>query len=884
MKRLIILSVSTLLFAACAEDIANSENSGKAIVFSVGDVFSADVSDVTRTATLVNSLNPSTFEFGVSEFTSSGTAVDGMQNLRLLNTHYVPANSWYNSGVAWDAAAYAISLPTFQFCAYSPYLSATTNGLTLSADRKSIRYDADGVSVANQQDLMTACASSAYTRSAIPLTFGHRLCAIQIKLGTWPAGFKITSIKFKSIVSSGSVSLLNGSWTPDAAEEYTVSGVTEADAENEDAAIYLMMIPQTVNTYMTVTLTDADSQTKNLTSVITGTWIAGKKYIYTITPQGIVTMTATYPTNWGGTAGPITQYDENENFGLFAVNASNGMIVVSNLQVQSQSAATSSTLGLPSSLVYSDQLRYFLYYPYKSNLTTTYPAMSVGRTNTSTTAAEFFSTVISGWTPVTDQSSEAVFKGQDLQVGMLSSNNFAMTHAMGLIKVNMPTAVSVPELALFTVNRSNTKYTSGSVTAYGLNAFRTTNGGVVPYQNNRNIDYFIAKPGITYMFETPSVTSTGTTNWYTKNTSAAANSISEITTENTPIAKDIAWQWVCDETTNAETGVKSGDGHFTFSVPVSNAKYKMEVWGASGGGGTNQNQGSHRGLGGYSWGYKVIGTDISTLHVFCGGEGTFGCTYTHDGTARTSEMYGGGYNGGGNGGSFSKDAYGGGGMSHISTTNNVAVSRQSYNAGTGFTTALSNWVVFREESWNPEGTLIVAGGGGGSDNCSGGGAALGSGDDGSGGYGGGEVAGSAYIGGKIAATVTEAQAYTEDGTSTPAGTVSYANILPSTQTSGYKQGCGQTVTELLARKMSTAFSYTDAGGGGGGWWGGMTPSNPQGGGCGGSGYIGGMDSGQTIAGNQSFLNPLYITDPSTQHETETGHNGHGYARITLCGE
>ncbi len=44
-------------------------------------------------------------------------------------------------------------------------------------------------------------------------------------------------------------------------------------------------------------------------------------------------------------------------------------------------------------------------------------------------------------------------------------------------------------------------------------------------------------------------------------------------------------------------------------------------------------------------------------------------------------------------------------------------------------------------------------------------------------------------------------------------------------------------------------------------------------GGGGSGYIGGVTSGQTIAGNTSMPNPL--------GGTMTGNMGHGYARITL---
>lgn len=42
---------------------------------------------------------------------------------------------------------------------------------------------------------------------------------------------------------------------------------------------------------------------------------------------------------------------------------------------------------------------------------------------------------------------------------------------------------------------------------------------------------------------------------------------------------------------------------------------------------------------------------------------------------------------------------------------------------------------------------------------------------------------------------------------------------------------------------------------------------------GGSGYVGGVENGETIAGNLSFIAP--------NGESEIGHAGNGYARITF---
>ena len=122
----------------------------------------------------------------------------------------------------------------------------------------------------------------------------------------------------------------------------------------------------------------------------------------------------------------------------------------------------------------------------------------------------------------------------------------------------------------------------------------------------------------------------------------------------------------------------------TKSITLEKGKYKLETWGASGGGDLNQQNGSHAGLGGYSVGEYLL-SQSQTLYVHIGGQGQLS----------SGLNTGGGYNGGGHGG---PSGYGGGGMTHISTTNNLAVAN-------GF--------------WNPLGTLIVAGGGGGSDNLGG---------------------------------------------------------------------------------------------------------------------------------------------------------------------
>ena len=233
-------------------------------------------------------------------------------------------------------------------------------------------------------------------------------------------------------------------------------------------------------------------------------------------------------------------------------------------------------------------------------------------------------------------------------------------------------------------------------------------------------------------------------------------------------------------------GTNGSDGSVqTFKAPFSGT-YKLQVWGPQGASQATTG-GSVGGCGGYSEGTVHLNAG-QTVYVFVGGRGN----------AAPAGTGGGGWNGGGHGHSTPRyTGYGGGGMTHMSLTNNLAT----------------------HTSWNPEGTLLVAGGGGGADN---GGGSPGGHDDGSGGYGGGLSGGPGL----------------EDGKP--------LNMLLATQTSGYAQGRGMDCTGATA----------DAGGGGAGWYGGMTRYNTtNAGGGGGSGYIGGVQNGKTIAGNQVVPTP-----------------------------
>lgn len=226
----------------------------------------------------------------------------------------------------------------------------------------------------------------------------------------------------------------------------------------------------------------------------------------------------------------------------------------------------------------------------------------------------------------------------------------------------------------------------------------------------------------------------------------------------------------------------------TFTAPFSGT-YKLFTWGAQGGGANAPWNQSSGGVGGYSEGTIHLNTG-DKLYVFVGGQGQ---------AAQMNVYSGGGWNGGGNGagtyiGGGPCPGYGGGGMTHISTTNNLSISTQE---------------------WDPTGTLIVAGGGGGADDSYG---HAGGENDGRGGWGGGTTGGPGY----------------QDG----AGD----NSTIAGQTYGYAQGRGGQPTQMF-----------DYGGGGAGWWGGKC--NRIGGGAGGSGWVGGVQNGRTLPGTEYFASP-----------------------------
>ena len=265
-------------------------------------------------------------------------------------------------------------------------------------------------------------------------------------------------------------------------------------------------------------------------------------------------------------------------------------------------------------------------------------------------------------------------------------------------------------------------------------------------------------------------------------TGASATGSQTITINNNSNASDttctISTAALCPYTTGQVVGTYNYTGGVQSFTAACSGTYKLEVWGAQGGG-------SNGGKGGYSAGTKQM-AQSSYIYIVVGGT-------TSSGT--------GGYNGGG---SISGNVYGGGGATHMATTNHGV---------------LSNYNSYRGD------VLIVAGGGGGSGNGY------------AGGFGGGITGGSG----------------TGDNYGTGGSQNSGGSIIPQNSATGNPG--------VFGKGGNSGWNNEPIGGGGGGWYGGASGGgyNNNGSGGGGSGYIGGVTEGMMSNGARAGAGYARIT-------------------------
>ncbi len=434
----------------------------------------------------------------------------------------------------------------------------------------------------------------------------------------------------------------------------------------------------------------------------------------------------------------------------------------------------------------------------------------------------------------TTQNSAALLKAQDLQVAK-GTNSFSMTHKMGLAVITLvQKTVKTSRTVTYNSTYPNGNISDGSTKSVRASGSFKTN--IMWNKDGANVCYFVVKPGQTWTFD--STEQDAEENAWVQDIDCSPSAGKYYSYNASP--RDIL-------TFTAIFAHRTAG--YTFTVPMY-ACYKLEVWGASGGGNqpanpivTGSSIGSCGGLGGYSYGHKSLAASRN-IYVYVGGQGK--STETANGTGLGA--YGGGWNGGGDGygylyySSTGGEGYGGGGMTHISTTQNPSRPVNSV--------------------WSPTGTLIVAGGGGGADDARGGTNTSGywkGGNDGTGGYGGGSQGGQGLRNGLTNAS------------DSPIPRMRGGDNTPGVTYPGYAQGVGESA------------SGGDAGGGGGGWYGGYANTFSSGGG-GGTGCA--ADVGYpsaTIAGNPEAATATIPAPGSfTSTSNVKGNWGNGFARITFA--
>ena len=279
--------------------------------------------------------------------------------------------------------------------------------------------------------------------------------------------------------------------------------------------------------------------------------------------------------------------------------------------------------------------------------------------------------------------------------------------------------------------------------------------------------------------------------------------------------------------------------------------YKLEVWGAQGGNGRNHTHGNDGrngvgGKGGYSYGTITL-TQGNTLYICVGGQGQ--TPPDNDDESIAGPGGAAGFNGGGAG----------------AKSLNINSTGTSRSGGGGGGTDISLYGVANSTEWNTTNHLysrIIVAGGGGSATWN---------QDYKGGFGGGEIGGAGEVNNE-----------------------NYTRGTGGTQTSG---GVGYVNGEFGIGGSAVDESEVNvSGAGGGGWYGGATGTRnavagSMSNGGGGSGYVYTSTTASNYPSGCLLNSNHYLTDagtiagdtefPAPGIGMETGHEGNGYARITL---
>ena len=775
------------------------------------------------------------------------------------------------------------------FHAYAPFNNATDGmwSVTTDADnvKTKIKYTAKSgeTEIPAQPDIVVATNAESRSVSsddkAVDLKFSHALTAVNFAISKdltdifqtgATDGSKLKSITLSGIPNEGTCELTatesapqtpSQTWTFDTEADgkkktgsYTFLledkdikvGESYALTSNEDKNI-LMMIPQDLNgteAKLTFVLDIKGKGDQTFTFDLSNqTWLPGTSVTYKLSASAVNHLEnaeVKFPDSWKDTeqvkySYPKTDFAAGESIGLYVVNSKN-TIEGENLKCVKQADGSWKIGDGNTKYLKLKNYKYFAYYPYRA----ADPTVDVTKDN----ADEFFKDMITNWNPVQEQKTKDILLSQDLQVGEgvidgdASTLTFNMEHSMGLAVLNLKSK-EIPEKRIFLNNdkytyyypdiegRYTTKPKKGDYTDYPnkIAVQASTNfTDNIPYNSSSETEkkYLqIVKANQDVVFKAADQEETNRTAWGFSEPSKSTFNVAK----NSCMTKDIE--------SEAEFYYFSHYWKYTGKVETFTAPekcdYKLECWGAQGGGIIDQGKVTPAKGGGYSYGtLKNVGKG-KQLFVCVGGQGTAG--------VRNLKNASGGYNGGGKGGYGVKNAKGqillsgggGGGATHI---------------------ALSAGLLTQFVDKYQTQLLIVAGGAAGYSNVPNNNTNINA------AYGGG------VNGGPGMNTVTNA-------------TYTVAGQKPTRERFGKGQDGRNGIT-------GTDNGGEGNSGGGGGFCGGYsdqrTGSYTNGIGGGGSGYVNTslLVDATTIAGNQQILKP--------NGGVETGHLSFGEAEITWLGK
>ena len=564
--------------------------------------------------------------FGVSALYPSSSSSSAYSVL-LDNQEATPAVA--SSSATWhvadaENAKWPMNNELVSFHAYAPHSTKSYSMLSSTADNTNvlttIHYDASKTDITNQPDLIvatqTGSRSNASANKDVALQFSHALTAVTFAMSSDLAdvigtGANLEKVRLVGIPNQGDCQLMakdgkhtaaSQSWTNiNGSETFEFDLSKQNVTAGKDLALTsgkqtLMMIPQTLPSGAKAEFIfkiNGYSQTLSVDLANTK-WVAGSSVIYKLSAKAINTLSSTqitYPNTWADYSYPKTAFDVNEAIGLYVVD-NNNKVVASNVKV---TKAANGTWNMSSKVLKLAKYHYFAYYPYSK----TAPTVDA----TASDATAFFADKVSKWPVKADQSASSAvdLKAQDLQVakGVVGSDastlTFAMSHQMGLAVLNLAAKKIVktrkfknnnytyyyPNLSGRATSISKSDYTDSS-DKQNVMASNNFTGNNKPYKTSTANRYIqVVKPGTAYSYSAADQANSPRSAWGSaalgKACSIKVSSAAGVQTKS--ITTDADFYYLARVYTY--TGrVES------FTAPV-NGKYKMECWGAQGGGNTS---------------------------------------------------------------------------------------------------------------------------------------------------------------------------------------------------------------------------------------------------------------------------------------------------------